>query len=488
MSLCSVLAPVFLVSLRFTGYFSRSLRSAVLSMAPIQQSEDFIRALSRIVFACIPPGQSVIKLCDPTTGALEDYKLAKLSPTSESYSSRAMRHPYLVKARYPPPLDMDDILHFFNVIVRKENASQISRHARALSLSSTFSQLQTLSRHNSKTRSSTRLPLAPKAIRVSAASEDSSDTNDLPIPSGPLTQVKRAMFFGEAHEDKRRPFAVLPPAAFALGKNSTPPPLEHSHPSDADTSSSSTDCTPAKAVFPEDSSFDTSNTTIGFGSSRPSRLVGLGFTALVKDDGSPFDGLGALNGRLYDNIPSPSDEARARARERRDRRVFSAIQIRDDPRATPQSSAQFQSQAQTSLGRPFVMPAKVTTPVTVTERVPPAAPAKRLVGRLPLGVDQRMVFRATAGAGREKRLERDVFAFQRDRASPEWRTSAGRTQGMRGGPSKVRGLSSNLLAPPSSADSAAAENSLGNELRFWSYWMTPMNEAVGSTGRPAWRP
>ncbi|KAI1792614.1 hypothetical protein LXA43DRAFT_1131765 [Ganoderma leucocontextum] len=459
-------------------------------MAPIQQSEDFVRALSRIVFACIPPGQSVIKLSDPTTGALEDYRLVKLSPTTETYSSRAMRHPYLVKARSPPPLDMDDILYFFNVVVRKENASQASHNSRASSLSSTFSQLQTLSRNNSKSRSSVRPPLAPKAIRISAASEDSSDANDLPIPSGPLMQAKRALFFGEACEDRRHPFAILPSAPLALGKNSTPPPLEHSHPSDADTSSSSADCTPAKALFPQDSSFDTSNSTIGFGSSRPSRLVGLGFTALVKDDGSPFDGLGALNGRLYDNIPSPSDEARARARERRDRRVFSAIQIRsDDPRATPQSSTRFQSRAQTqtSLGRPFVMSAKVTTtPVTVTERVPPAAPAKRLVGRLPLGVDQRMVFRAAAG--REKKLERDVFAFERERASPEWHTAVGRAQGMRGGPSRLRGLSPNLLAPPSSADSAAAENALGNQLRFWSYWMTPMNEAAGSAGRPAWRP
>ncbi|PIL36397.1 hypothetical protein GSI_00085 [Ganoderma sinense ZZ0214-1] len=454
-------------------------------MTPVQQSEDFIRALSRIVFACMPPGQFVIKLFDPTTGVLEEYKLVKLSPTGESYSSRSMRHPYLVKARSPPPLDMDDILHFFNVVVRKENALQGSRRSRASSLSSTFSQLQTLSRHNSKSRSSARPPLASKSIRISAASEDSSDTGDLPVPSGPLTQTKRAMFYGEAFEDRRRPFAFLPPASLGLGKNSTPP-LEHSHPSDADTSSSSADCTPAKALFPDDSSFDTSNSTIGFGSSRPSRLVGLGFTALVKDDGSPFDGLGALNGRLYDNLPSPSDEARARARERRDRRVFSAIQVRDDPRTTPQSSAQFQSQAQTTIGQPFAVSAKVTTPVTVTERVPPAAPAKRLVGRLPLGAEQRMVFRA--GQGREKKLERDVFAFQRSRASPEWRISAGRAQGTRGGPSKVRGLSSSSLAPPSSADSAAAESSLGNELRFWSYWMTPMNEAAGSAGRPAWRP
>ncbi|KAM5537734.1 hypothetical protein V8D89_008502 [Ganoderma adspersum] len=456
-------------------------------MAPIQQSEDFIRALSRIVFACIPPGQSVIKLSDPTTGALEDYKLVKLSPTGESYSSRAMRHPYLVKARSPPPLDMDDILQFFNVVVRKENASQGSRSRRALSLSSTFSQLQTLSRHNSKSRSSARLPLAPKALRTSAASEDSSDTSDLPIPSGPLTQAKRAMFFGEAYADRAPPLRHPPPAPLRSRQEQYPAALEHSHPSDADTSSSSAGCTPVKALFPDDSSFDTSNSTIGFGSSRPSRLVGLGFTALVKDDGSPFDGLGALNGRLYDNLPSPSDEARARARERRDRRVFSAIQIRDDPRVTPQSSTQFESQAQTTLGRSFVMSAKVTTPVTVTERVPPAAPAKRLVGRLPLGVDQRMVFRA--GPGREKKLERDVFAFQRDGASPEWRTEARRGQGTRGGgPSKVRGQSPNLLAPPSSADSTAAESSLGNQLRFWSYWMTPMNEVAGSAGKPAWRP
>lgn len=106
------------------------------------------------------------------------------------------------------------------------------------------------------------------------------------------------------------------------------------------------DCTPARAIFPQDNAFDSScglGSNGGFDTSSfdtsdldtsasvPSRLVGLGFTALVKDDGSPFDGLGMLTGRLYDNVTSPSDEARARARERRDRRTFgAAIQIRDD--------------------------------------------------------------------------------------------------------------------------------------------------------------
>ena len=465
-------------------------------MAPIQESEDFIRALSRIIFACIPPGQSTIKLSDPVTGSLDDYKLIKLSPAGESLSGyRGLRRSSPSKTPFTPPqVVLDDVFKLVNVCLGKENIPP-SSFGKQGSVSSMSSQLQSLSRNKSKSRGPGRQPLAPKdpeILRIPTTIDHDEDAHDIPTPAGPLTRIKRAMSFAEIREDKRHAFTILPPAFRYIGKNSNPPPLDDSHPSDGDTSSSSPEHTPVKTLQFQDSSLDSST---GFGSSRsPSHLVGLGFTALVKDDGSPFDGLGMLTGRLYDNNPSPSDEARARARERRDRRIFgAAIHLRDDPgdKITPHlpsdSQSQTESGARSALDKPFAPSVKVSTPVSVnaSERIPPAAPAKRLVGRLPLGVDERMRFRR--GTGKDKRSERDVFAFQRERVSPEWQMESVQRLGDIAGSGRMMrvGVSSNKRISPSSL---ALSGTMGSQLRFWSYWMTPMNEASGGVGRPAWRP
>ncbi|TBU29193.1 hypothetical protein BD309DRAFT_222474 [Dichomitus squalens] len=465
-------------------------------MVAIHQSEDFVRALSSIIFACVTTGHSTIKLFDPITGALEDYSLLKTSLASESHlDCPAIRHSPLGKTALPPPqVALDDILNLLSAYLGKENV-RCSSHGKQASPSSMLLHLQILPPHNSKSRPSGRQPLAPKdpeTHRMPTAVESTKDETDVSIYPGPLTQMKRAMFFGEGREDKWRPFTVLPPTLLALCKNSTPPLQDDSRVSSGDTSSSSIQYTPAKALQSQDNFLDAS--TCLDSSRSPSRLVGLGFSALVKDDGSSFDGLGTLTDRPYDNLPSPSDEARARARERRDRRVFGAVVLmRDDlgAKITPQLLSDMQSparsQAPPSLDRPFAPSTKISTPVSVNalERVPPAAPAKRLIGRMPLVVDERTKFRR--GIGRETRPQHDVFAFQRERVSPEWQMEsfqrlggvAGSARTMRGGVGSSKKFSPSPLAPPSA---------LGNQLRFWSYWMTPVNDASGSMGRPAWRP
>lgn len=431
----------------------------------MSSTEDLVRTFSRLVFACVTPGTATLKLFDPTTGVLSDYLLVKVMPEASPQFGRRPRQAEL----RPPPLV------FFNELVERLKTVV----------------LEDIPRNNvEKVPSPLLAPRIPRSTphaqlsRMTAVAlfdSSRSEESDASSPEGPLAQLKRALFNGgkgitQGIGSRHSPSLL----SFFSGASSS-----LLAPSDADNSSftldnsgslhkptpSSSPCLPRDMKFMgfENTSSDTDLSPVC--PSAP-RLLGLGFSNILKDDGTPFDGLGTLADSQYSCMSSvsPSDEARARAAERRGLRGPPVNASSPSPLACPRSSKVVRFSAVSGTrDEDFGFTAKMFTPIRATSLIPrpvPAAPPRRVIGRLPVSLEKRPGRRQS-----NPKVERNP-------------TTPGYSQPAR----VVAGVSARRDGRRSSKRSPVlAGTPPGEQLRLWSNWMTPVGKKDGER-RPSWRP
>ncbi|KAI0751803.1 hypothetical protein C8Q80DRAFT_1119456 [Daedaleopsis nitida] len=403
-------------------------------MASTLVSEDLVRTLSCLVFACIPPGKTTIKLFDPVSGELEEYHLAKVSAGSPTASSSVEPPPQAKKV--PRPV-LKDVMQ------------------------------------------------PPKAVEGPKGSQPKVNLVSYHGVNGPLARLKRALY----HRDDSRIRRSAP--GWADGSCL----LDQTRPWDTESSDSgdwSAEATPLKprpssssswssslssplgrlAQDDESSPFDTTCSTPG----NTSRLVGLGFS-LVNTDGTPFDGLGSLDDSST-RASSPTDEAHARVCQRRGVRpshppmLFETVPTsRNTPR--PAVNPTLMTAAASDDVDCFGSPAGVSTPMPpgASARVPqaPAAPARRVLGRLPVEFTK----------DKEPKARRSLVKPLREPSPPgapfQPRSSARRECCVSSGSGSKR------------SPAAVASTPVADPLRFWTHWMTPVSEKDGRA-KAVWRP
>ncbi|CDO69457.1 hypothetical protein BN946_scf184817.g17 [Trametes cinnabarina] len=211
-------------------------------------SDEYLRILSIAVFASLAPGSSTLSLFDPDTNQLCEFRLQKISG----------------------PLDTP-------------------------SLDSSYGSTATSCASRSGTRSSSGSPFSNASLRKPrSASLDSRLRSDL---------LNRLLLTGSSvyrapHLDKRTtyPIARLPPLSVRVRGDGTPPSFWDDSLS-SETTALSLAPTPVKRLFrnPNVGNPNTPTSSSGgssaAGSSQP---VGLGFSDLFGQNGTPFDGLGSL--------------------------------------------------------------------------------------------------------------------------------------------------------------------------------------------------
>lgn len=432
-------------------------------MSSTHLSEDVVRTLSRLVFACITPGTATLKLFDPATGALGDYLLVKVMPEP---GPRFGRRPRQAKAHSPPLPILNDLVERLKAAASEDSSSDRADKKLPPLL---------------PPRLMRRTPHAQLSRTTAVALFDSSRSDEsYASPFGPLAQLKRALSYG-SNSDSQGSFRGLSTSPLASSSGASSSLLADSHPSDADSSSLTFD-NPASLRVPSPSfppplhrdckPSDSENTSgnADFSPICPSapRLVGLGFSNMLKDDGTPFDGHGILPDDHHSCMSSvsPSDEARARAAERRGLRGPQVDASPESPLVRPPTPkvVRFSAVSQ-DRDEEFGFTAKTSTPVKATPLLPrhtPAAPPRRVIGKLPMSLEKRPARRQSFPkvgpvATTPKIPQLGGVAARRDS-----RRSSKRSPVLAG-------------TPP------------GEQLRLWSNWMTPVDEKVGDR-RPSWRP
>ncbi|KAH9936809.1 uncharacterized protein BXZ73DRAFT_76619 [Epithele typhae] len=433
--------------------------------------EDVLRTLSRLVFACVPPGKSTLKLVDPVSGSLDEYMLLKMpGPSKHSVSgSRVGSSP----AALPSMLSrayLDDVLDALKDAVRADALSPTR-----------------LSYASSATTSASATCVSPStpsesdiydALKATQESYTGTPAGAAPEREGDLGEYTLALFppaplSPHRHARSPSPPSMLSPSPPGISARSSTTPFLNFPLS----RSSGTRTPPPKPRLPFAPSPSPSHDAPVPAWGRlplPSRPVGLGFEGLLEhEDGTPF-GLGLLPRDV-----SPSEAARARRARRTAAGLAQAAAHPEGPTPSalviprspppsysataaspvtgrrvsmspPQSHQQQQHQQQQQQPCPLV---NATTPVSYNARATPGAPARRQRASLP----------GPATYGR--------FATVRE---------AGERGGKR---SSLEGTGVGI----------------GDELRFWAYWMTPMSEererererereGGERERRPVWRP
>ena len=382
----------------------------------VQLSEDAVRKLSQIIFACVLPGKSTLKLFDPTTGKLEDYQLSKLSADSGSGQSET-------------EADFNNVLESLKVAVLEDQ----------FRLNLPHTPKSTLSRPPPYSQASDTMVMSP----VPHPSADSDNSLQ-------LGQHKPLFLDFYGQEAPRAPLLRQVPL-FSSGFD-TPTFTDESFQLNlADIGSSGSSFFAPTAPLLQYTSAHSSPIFIpSWGSFKdPLRPSGLGLSGLLNDDGTSFDGLGALPA----DPPSPSDEARARRALRAARAAAPAPTPALYAPAVHKQTMRADDDDFSASRAPVLVNA--STPVSFTARttVPPAAPARRAVRRLPTRPEPKNA----AGPGKEGAARRSEAGHGR------------------------------LAALALGAAPQTPGRPSGEELRFWAHWMTPASEREGDR-RPAWRP
>ncbi|RPD55121.1 hypothetical protein L226DRAFT_538985 [Lentinus tigrinus ALCF2SS1-7] len=428
-------------------------------MSSTHLSEDLVRTLSRLVFACIAPGTATLKLFDPTTGTLGDYLLVKVMPEASPRFGRQLPS----TKTHPPPLPiLNELVERLKTVVLEDVSSDIANRKPSPLL---------------PPRIIRKIPHAQVSRTTAVALFDCSRSEESDVSSlGSLAQLKRVLFYGGTSE---APHSVsrLPTSPFSSSSGTSSSLLAANHPSDTDNSSLALD-NPTGLHRSSPSSplcLRRDRDTSSFSPVCPSapRLLGLGFSNLLKDDGTQFDGLGNLTDDHYSCMSpaSPSDEARARAAKRRGLRV-PPIDAPESSLARKTAKVVRLSAASQDRDEDFgFTAAKTSTPVRATALLSrpstPAAPPRRVIGRLPVHLEKRHAHRQF-----NPKAERNSMTF--GCSQPSVRAVAGVSARQDGRRSSKR---SPVLAgtPP------------GEQLRLWSNWMTPVGEKEGER-RPSWKP
>ena len=442
-----------------------------------------MRTLSRLVFACVDPAHSTLKLFDPATGLLTGYQILKLPADIQQSVSGAEK-------------ELSHMLEVLKTAVRTDLDVQASSHLPSTPLCSTLS-----------------TPRRPSPRSESQASTATTVVSSLAkqFVTCSLTDTKKTLFlepdiaaFNSSSEYSARPLSLLPPAPFFHPDYDTSSLADESFDfslSEASSSGSSffvstkpddlsastffggpinqvsSPVVPTKPCPPPSTAHSTPETPAAW-RKLPSLTcpLGLGFANLNNADGSSFDGLGVLP----HDPPSPSAEALARREQRLRAGATPPIPIpSESPRAHPSPALRL-GLSGTYREIPHIRdedfnfpllpgpanpdPAVTRTPISSRRRrdaspVPPAAPARRFSRRFYLRED------TVAERG----------------TSPEDSAPA----------TKLRRLTRDALAAlsqqqPENAGSARRSGIAGDDVRSWA-------DGVGSekefnAGKPAWRP
>ncbi|KAI8984823.1 hypothetical protein BD414DRAFT_489335 [Trametes punicea] len=211
-------------------------------MAPTTPSEEYVAALSDAVFSSLGHGGNTLRLLDPDTNKFCEYRLVKISRPVDT----------------PMP-----------------HASTPERR---------------LSRELSNPSPDT---LCERRDSTSLDSRLRSDLLDRLLLTGASGHVIKDV----PHLDRDRfyPLARLPSLSVRARGDGTPSLFNDSRASEASTLSPAP--TPVRQLFPEAAVHrpgTPAETSVASNGSGSAGLIGLGFSAILKDDGTPFDGLGTL--------------------------------------------------------------------------------------------------------------------------------------------------------------------------------------------------
>lgn len=201
-------------------------------MSPAHSTENYTENLSQAIFSRMDPGRPVLRLLDPATNELCEYRLVKIprrSPTSPACPRLTRRRSGEVLASTTPDLGYDSGAHH-----------------------------------------PTRSALDGRAAE---------------LWHGPPSFGARL----------NSPLARLPPLSVRSRGDGTPSLFNDTRASDASTPSESFGPTPVRQLFPGAARLRLDTPADSpWADSGASLCAGLGFSRLRKDDGTPFDGLGSL--------------------------------------------------------------------------------------------------------------------------------------------------------------------------------------------------
>ncbi len=453
-------------------------RRPLHAMVPAAHSEDFVRSLSRLIFACTTPGYSTIKLFDPETGLLEDYCLNKVS--GPMHGCRALPG----KEQMSPQAFFDDMMKLLKGVILDDMHS--SEESQCFSVSSLHQ-----TRNLVRLRSSPALARALPRTRPSCVAMTSLDVSSLlascPRIPMPLFKPRRTIQLQD-HKDARvvSPFPpVLPDRLSWEAADEASSLLDEPCLWEADSSVYwSLDPTPVKSEFPVSR---TSHHIMDLARApacstpRSSRPVGLGLT-MFNTDGTSFDALWTLADDEDNRAPSPTDEARLRACQRRGlRRGENAPMLLGTTNGNG-AQAEVASRPEQKSARftaiPYIndddfgFPAQTSTPLNLPPRVTPAAPARRVIGRLPVDL------------AKDRKPQRAQSLVKPAREPP---STIGHSGFKRASSVSTKTGARHQHCVATKRASAEAATPLADPLRFWTHWMTPVSEKDGRK-TPAWKP
>ncbi|KAI0686165.1 hypothetical protein C8Q76DRAFT_761945 [Earliella scabrosa] len=449
-------------------------------MAP-PVSEDIVRTLSRLVFACIPSGQSTIKLFDPVTGQLESYQLVKVSDEVSAVSG-CMSPPG--RARMPPEAFLDDLVSHLKGALVQDLHTYLSGGQMHAAIPSQRKPVSTPPLVSLGCRSNHGATFESNG---SDTYDDSgSSASDTSSFEGSLFRPRRAPHSGKNDDTHHlvSPFPLLPPGR-SPWEDCAPSLLREPMPWDIDSSDAwSRDPTPVKAPSSHRVSPMYSPVMI-YSTPRSSSPVGLGL-AMFNIDGSSFDGLGLLPGD-DSRVSSPTDEACTRAHQRRGLRGgqsptnrTSKITNKSQTDALPApclkkpKGVRFSNIPSVDDDDFGYLEAAASTPLNAPPRVTPSAPPRRVIGRLPVEF------------AKARRPTRSQSLLKSPREAPSPSTAGQGALKRASSATSSKSLTRHECCSSSKHSPTGVATPVNDPLRFWTYWMTPASEKNGR--KATWRP